>query len=198
MKTNIPEGYCQCGCGQRTKVPTRNDASKGWVKGVPMPYLRGHYNKAHGIPAYQKKFLSESRIGDKNPNWKNGIYFDRHHGRWMIRCRDGSSDQFAVAIARNKYGRFPTPGEVVHHLDGCKTNDCPENIIILPAEEHNRLHAKLNPISKTSESCYRGGLKGGQTTKNRYGSEYYKRISRLGVEARRRKRRTPNGADSSL
>jgi len=58
LKINIPEGYCQCGCGQKTKIPTRNDKSKGWIKGVPMPYVRGHYNKAHGIPEYQKKVLS--------------------------------------------------------------------------------------------------------------------------------------------
>jgi len=107
----------------------------------------------------------------------------------MIHCRNGHDDQFAIAVARNKYGRFPEPGEVVHHLNGCKEDDRPENIVIMLAKEHNKLHAKLNPnLKKASISCRQAGLKGGEETKKRYGIEYYKAISRLGVEARRKKK----------
>lgn len=36
------KGLCACGCGQRTKIPTQSNASKGWVKGRPMTFVRGH------------------------------------------------------------------------------------------------------------------------------------------------------------
>lgn len=35
-------GLCRCGCGGKTKVAPRTHTSRGWVKGQPQPYLRGH------------------------------------------------------------------------------------------------------------------------------------------------------------
>ncbi len=35
-------GLCRCGCGQSTKIAPRTHSSRGWVKGQPQPYLRGH------------------------------------------------------------------------------------------------------------------------------------------------------------
>lgn len=34
----IPEGLCQCGCGQPIVLNHRNDTQKGWVKGRPGVY----------------------------------------------------------------------------------------------------------------------------------------------------------------
>lgn len=39
---SIPYGYCHCGCGNKTTVPNENNPSVGYIKGVPMRYLRGH------------------------------------------------------------------------------------------------------------------------------------------------------------
>src|SRR5579872_3331600 len=46
------ESMCLCGCGRPTKPCPVSNRSKGWVKGVPMKYLRGHTlprntNKTH-------------------------------------------------------------------------------------------------------------------------------------------------------
>lgn len=38
----MDHGLCQCGCGGRTKIAPRTHNSRGWVKGEPQPYLRGH------------------------------------------------------------------------------------------------------------------------------------------------------------
>jgi hypothetical protein len=35
-------GLCACGCGGRTKLAPRTSTRYGWVKGEPLPYLRGH------------------------------------------------------------------------------------------------------------------------------------------------------------
>ena len=40
--TPVPYGFCWCGCGQRTSVAAGTDATKSWVKGEPLRYLRGH------------------------------------------------------------------------------------------------------------------------------------------------------------
>lgn len=39
---SIPHGFCHCGCGKKTTIPNQNNPSVGYVKGVPMRYLRGH------------------------------------------------------------------------------------------------------------------------------------------------------------
>lgn len=41
---SVRPGFCHCGCGERTRVPTENDASKGWRRGVPLRWIRWHAN----------------------------------------------------------------------------------------------------------------------------------------------------------
>jgi hypothetical protein len=38
-------GYCQCGCGERTKTYRSSDRTRGLVAGEPRRYLRGHNNR---------------------------------------------------------------------------------------------------------------------------------------------------------
>lgn len=41
-KTEIPYGYCHCGCGQKTKLAYKNDARWGHIKGQPRKFCLGH------------------------------------------------------------------------------------------------------------------------------------------------------------
>lgn len=38
-------GLCECGCGEKTTVAKKNDASRNQVKGVPARFIRGHRSK---------------------------------------------------------------------------------------------------------------------------------------------------------
>lgn len=40
----IPLGFCACGCGGKTNIETRNSRNKGYIKGEPRKYLKGHNN----------------------------------------------------------------------------------------------------------------------------------------------------------
>lgn len=40
----IPYGYCQCGCGQKTAIPKHSISTRGIVKGVPVKFVRFHYS----------------------------------------------------------------------------------------------------------------------------------------------------------
>lgn len=44
-------GLCECGCGGRTKIATRNHSALGWVKGEPIKRLAGHGRKS-SAPEY--------------------------------------------------------------------------------------------------------------------------------------------------
>lgn len=52
-------GYCECGCGQTTRVATINDRNKGWIKGQPIRFVNGHQ-------------LRSSKRGKDHWNWKGG------------------------------------------------------------------------------------------------------------------------------
>ena len=43
LKENISYGFCHCGCGQKTRIATRNSARDRYVKGEPVMYLPLHY-----------------------------------------------------------------------------------------------------------------------------------------------------------
>jgi hypothetical protein len=43
----IPLGYCQCGCGAKTTLVTRNIPKRGLKKGEPSRFIIGHALKAH-------------------------------------------------------------------------------------------------------------------------------------------------------
>jgi hypothetical protein len=51
-ETTVPYGFCECGCGERAPVAVRTTTSKGWVKGEPLRYVRGH-NRRTGPDAYR-------------------------------------------------------------------------------------------------------------------------------------------------
>ena len=39
----IPEGYCQCGCGGKTKLAPQTNRKLGWVRGEPIKFIVGHW-----------------------------------------------------------------------------------------------------------------------------------------------------------
>lgn len=45
-------------------------------------------------------------------------------------------------IMRIKLGRELKPNEVIHHIDGDRTNNKPSNLLVMTRSEHSRLHAK--------------------------------------------------------
>lgn len=48
--TEIPYGFCRCGCGRTTRVATRNDPRDGSVKGEPVRYVSGHHRRLRLAP----------------------------------------------------------------------------------------------------------------------------------------------------
>ena len=51
-------------------------------------------------------------------------------------------------VAEKKIGRPLQRGEIVHHLDRCKTNNAPENLEILPTIAHHRHEHGLRKDSR--------------------------------------------------
>lgn len=61
-------------------------------------------------------------------------------------------------VAEKRLGRYLRTDEVVHHIDGNKTNNAPENLIVLSNEQHATLHSLLK-IGLTYEKAIKKVLK---------------------------------------
>lgn len=95
--------------------------------------------------------MNGSAKGDKNPNWNGGRY--RRSGGYIMVCVDGAYVAEHRYIAEKKLGRKLRADEVVHHKDGDKANNSPENLVIYSSHaEHMRAHM-------TSDEAKRRGAK---------------------------------------
>lgn len=60
--STVPFGFCQCGCGQKTRLARQSVTRLGHIKGQPIRYVSGHHNRAPGTlsPAeYRAKWEQE-------------------------------------------------------------------------------------------------------------------------------------------
>ena len=79
---------------------------------------------------------------------------------YLCVCVGGKIIHMHREIAERALGKPLPKGSVVHHVDGNKVNNSPENLIILQNKhEHMVLHAKLKVIQaggdwKTQKVCY--------------------------------------------
>jgi len=93
---------------------------------------------------------SSSRKGEANNNWKGGkmlncrgyieIRDPKHH-----RAKTNGYVYEHILVAEDKIGRRLKEKEVVHHIDGNRSNNNPSNIEAMPLSEHMRLRAIGRP-----------------------------------------------------
>jgi hypothetical protein len=131
---------CKCDCGtvrevQRHDLTSGESASCGCL-----------HNENLGIKSSQAK-------GDKNPNWKGG----RSLGTRGYIFRYVPDHPYAYngyilehrAVMEEILGRILDPEEVVHHIDGKKENNEPENLMLFKnASEHLKYHIMLRRLAK--------------------------------------------------
>ena len=88
--SNIPIGFCQCGCGGTTTISNRTDPRRGNVIGVPVKYMYGHgRNRAHG-PEYiideltgcwlWQLSLNNKGYGRKGNSYAHIYYYEKKYG----------------------------------------------------------------------------------------------------------------------
>lgn len=115
--TLIPVGLCQCGCGCKTQVPTKNDASNGHVKGVPRPFVRGHHTRKAG-PRFKNHHRLEDR-GYTTPCWIwKGARTPAGYGQRQVRGKRGLAHRWYYI---QEHGSIPEDLELDHL---CRVREC--------------------------------------------------------------------------
>ena len=97
--------------------------------------------------------MSKAQTRCKNPNWRGGRTITEH-GYVLIRV--GTEHSLADVrgyayehrvVAERKLGRILADGEIVHHLNGNRQDNRPENIVVVDSiAHHSRKHANRDDL----------------------------------------------------
>ncbi len=131
---------CECGCGQPAPIAKRTNRKFGHIRGQPVRFIVGHFSRTATFRHVMKTVDVEKtrKDGEANGNWKGGRtikdgYVEvRVNGEYILEHR---------FVMEGILGRALTSQEVVHHKNGNKQDNRPENLELLPSTgEHLRLH----------------------------------------------------------
>lgn len=109
----IPHGYCQCGCGQRTKLAHMSSKAYGWIKGEPFRFIHGHRcGSARGL---KERLLEKVRVVPETGCWEwTGTRHRHGYGVIMI---DGSIFRTHRVSFEVLKGEKPGDQHVCHSCD---------------------------------------------------------------------------------
>lgn len=103
----------------------------------------GIANKGHPVSDSTRKAVAESNKRIFR-NWKGGII---HKGNYVLILMPThpKADKLGYIrehrfIMEKKIGRFLHSWEVVHHINGIKNDNHPDNLILMIRKEHMKLH----------------------------------------------------------
>jgi len=132
-RMGIPEGYCQCGCNQKTSISTVNNKNRGLVKGKPLKYVRDHVNK---VKNYK---------GENHPQFKGRIYRRGYIYLYMPSHPKATKQGYIAEhrlVMESKIGRYLKSCEVVHHINEIKDDNKPENLLLFKSAGKHSIRAK--------------------------------------------------------
>lgn len=126
------EGKCECGCGGATTISDKTYTKQGIKKGEPRRFISGHQNrrfiKTHTESPEDGQFIHKGYVYVLCPDHPH-----RTQARYVKRSR---------LVVEKTLGRYLTSKEQVHHINGVRSDDRPENLQVVTLSEHNRTHRK--------------------------------------------------------
>jgi hypothetical protein len=118
---------CACGCGTPTPQAKRTRGDRGEFKGQFFKFINGHNSKL--INSTEQRRRASFRNPDALRYSGSRDNYIKLKGRHMHRV-----------VAEQMLGRELEKGEIVHHIDGDKWNNKPENLQVMTQSEHIKLH----------------------------------------------------------
>ena len=146
-------GYCQCGCGEKTRLANITNSRCGHIKGQPMRYIQGHYARVQGT-------------GSNSANWRGGKHLSGYGYIYIWKPNHPKTNSRGyvlehILIAEEVLGKPLPEGAIVHHINENRSGNRKENLVICENENyHKLLHVRLralkacgNPNWKKCKHC---------------------------------------------
>lgn len=110
---DIPYGYCQCGCGQKTKTAKRSYPRSNTQKGEHFNCVRGH--SVNRMPDNVRLWSRVALTSDPEKCWEwQGKIINSGYGSLSV----NNKNQLAHRLAwRVSFGEIPNGLEVLHKCD---------------------------------------------------------------------------------
>lgn len=161
-----PNGLCMCGCGRPTRIAPRTDVQLGWVKGLPIRFIRGH----HARKAVLFEINVDYRVVDLGyltPCW---IWLHARCGEYGCVWRHTDRRRAPKYAHRLSYEHHVGPieeGLTIDHL--CETKLCvnPDHLEPVSSGENSRRAARRESTRRRPRKPRRS--KGG--ARPRYGED---------------------------
>lgn len=115
------------------------------------------FRKGHVVSKETRRKISISNSGPKSPNWKGGVAHNVEGYKLILMkghpfCNI-SGYVFEHRLVMEKHlGRYLRRDEIVHHINGIKTDNRPENLEVMTRGEHIREH-KMKRIDLVCPWC---------------------------------------------
>lgn len=143
------EGYCECGCGERTPIATQTRRDCGHIKGQPIRFINGHNRRSDPIARFW------SCVDKAGPNgcwlWTGTTHAAApwDYGRFTV--RHGSevpAHRFAWELLR---GPIPE-GLVIDHL--CRVSRCVNPDHLEPVTQRENLLRGTGPSARHAATTH--------------------------------------------
>lgn len=110
------------------------------------------FMKNHGIVA--RKAKKRNQYGSNNDYWKGGVTKDQ--SGYILVKKDGHPRakkcggyvREHILVAEKMLGQNITKEEHVHHINGNKDDNRPENLAVMSAHDHLSYHSKIREMTK--------------------------------------------------
>ncbi len=139
-------GYCECGCGQKTKIQTKNDFNAGLISGKPARFIQSHNMRLHG---------------EKSISWNGGTFISSQ-GYVLVkndehprRTANGYVPE-QILVVESIIGKFLPYGAVVHHINGDKSDNINTNLVLCQDwSYHMLLHMRTRAFRECGHADWR-------------------------------------------
>ena len=130
------DGYCLCGCGEKTELARSTSRKKKMLRGYPLRFRYGHGMAGPMNPNYGRVGAMTGRGGEDHPGWKGGrknqrgyilVWIPAGHPMAEMRSKAGYILEHRLVMAE-RLGRVLAPEEIVHHKNGIKDDNRIENL----------------------------------------------------------------------
>lgn len=150
--SNVPYGFCHCGCGEKTSICTHTRAKDGVKKGFPVRFISGH-NMTERILTEDDYTVEDH--GHDTPCWIWTKLINPKDGRGRVTFRGRTRLAYCV-MYEQRVGPIPKGLELDHlcHIAPCVR---PSHLEPVTPTENKRRAATLSmAIAKEIRSKYTG------------------------------------------